>query len=211
MPLAQPKEKFERRIGERLFLKGERSFSQKAAIARRPYPPGQLGKKKTRKGGQSEYGRQLREKQKVCRIYGIKDGILKKYFIFALKDRMKPTDVTLGDMLERRLDNVVFRLGFALSRSIARHMVSYGHIAINGKRVKQPSYRVKIGDAVSILETSRKSGIFNDLTDRLQKHTPQEWLELNRDRFEGKIVGLPRLEDIAGQQNMTLVVEYYSK
>lgn len=211
MPLAQPKEKIERRIGERLFLKGERSFSAKAAIQRRPYPPGMHGKRKTRHRGQSEYAKQLREKQKVRRIYGLSDTALKKYFLRSLQNRTKPTDQNLGELLERRLDNTVFRLGFAFSRSIGRHMVSYGHILVNGKRVRQPSFQVKIGDTISIREASQKLELFRNTEDGLKKAAPPDWLEIRREAKEGKVVRLPNLQDIAGQQNMALVVEYYSK
>jgi len=211
MPLAQPKEKIERRLGERLFLKGERSFSPKAGVARRPYPPGQHGKRKTGRGGFSEYGQQLKEKQKVRRIYGIGDGVLKKYFRLARIDGTKPTGEILAGFLERRLDNVVFRLGFAISRSIARHMVSYGHITVNGKRVRQPSFIVKNSDIISIAERSRGKSLFNELNERLKKYTPPEWLEVEREKTEGKIVRMPTLEDIASQQNISLVVEYYSR
>lgn len=209
MPISQPKEKLERRIGEKLFLKGERSFSQKSAITRRPYPPGLHGKKKRR--GRSEYGTQLREKQKVRYIYGIKDLLLKRYFEKAFANKNKPTADTLAELLERRLDNVVFRLGFAVSRSIARHLVSYGHILVNGKQVRQPSFNVKIGDSVALKESELASPLYQDLDIRLKKYNAPEWLELAEDKHEGKIVRLPNLGDIMTQQNMSLVVEYYSK
>lgn len=211
MPLAQPKEKIERRLGERLFLKGERSFSQKSATQRRPYPPGMHGKKRTRRGAQSEYSKQLREKQKIRRAYGLTDRMLKQYFNRALRVSGKPTDRVLGELLERRIDNVVFRLGFAISRSIARHMVSYGHIVINGKRIRQPSILTKIGDIVSISKSSLNSGIFRGLDERMKKIAPPPWLELDRENIEGKILGFPEMEDTAGKQQLTLVVEYYSK
>ncbi|MBI2639575.1 MAG: 30S ribosomal protein S4 [Candidatus Sungbacteria bacterium] len=211
MPLSRPKEKIERRIGERLFLKGERSFSQKAGVARRPYPPGQHGKRKTGRGGFSEFGQQLKEKQKVRHIYGISDRALKKYFTLARRNRAKPTDETLAELLERRLDNVVFRLGLALSRSIGRHMVSYGHITVNGKRAKQPSLTVKPSDIISIAEKSRNLGFFQDLGERMKKYSPPAWLEFDPEKYEGKLRHTPALQDISGQQNMSLVVEYYSR
>lgn len=211
MPLAQPKEKIERRLGERLFLKGERSFSPKAGVARRPYPPGQHGKRKTGRGGFSEFGQQLKEKQKVRRIYGLSDRMLKKYFVLSRKSRAKPTDENLAEFLERRLDNVVFRLGLALSRSIGRHMVSYGHITVNGKRVKQPSFTVKPGDIVSITGTSGNPGIFQDLEERMKKYSLPAWLEMDPEKHAGKIKYVPTLQDISNQQNMSLVVEYYSR
>lgn len=211
MPLAKPKEKIERRLGERLFLKGERSFSPKAGVARRPYPPGQHGKRKTGRGGFSEFGQQLKEKQKVRRIYGLSDRMLKKYFVLSRKSRAKPTDENLAELLERRLDNVVFRLGLALSRSIGRHMVSYGHITVNGKRVKQPSFTVKPGDIVSITGTSGSPGIFQDLEERMKKYSLPAWLEMDPEKHAGKIKYVPTLQDISNQQNMSLVVEYYSR
>lgn len=209
MPIAQPKEKIERRIGEKLFLKGERSFSQKTAVSRRPYPPGLHGKKRRRK--HSDYGTELREKQKVRYLYGIDDGQLKRYFEEALAQRVQPTAERLAELLERRLDNVVFRLGFAVSRSIARHLVSYGHIFVNGRRVRQPSFRVKIGDSVALNESELSSALFQDIDVRLKKYTPPEWLEQSKEKHAGKVVHLPHLGDIMTQQNISLVVEYYSK
>ena len=211
MPLARPKEKIERRIGEKLFLKGERSFSPKSAFTRKPYPPGEHGRKRTRRGGRSEYGLLLREKQKVRHTYGLGDRMLKKYFTKALLDRRRPTAETLAETLERRLDNVVFRLGLAISRSVGRHMVSYGHIQVNGRPVRQPSFLVRIDDNIAIKESSSEKGLFQDLGQRLQKYTPPEWLELDKEKRTGKILRLPNLGDIIIQQNMTLVVEYYSK
>ena len=209
MPLARPKEKIERRIGEKLFLKGERSFSQKTAVSRRPYPPGLHGKKRRR--GRSEYGTQLREKQKVRYLYGLGDGELKRYFEEALADKNKPTADMLAELLERRLDNAVFRLGFAVSRSIARHLVSYGHILVNGRCVRRPSLRVKIGDIISPKVNELSSTLWRDLEIRLKKYTPPEWLDLAKDKHEGKAVRLPNMGDVMTQQNMSLVVEYYSR
>ena len=209
MPIARPKEKLERRIGEKLFLKGERSFSQKTAVSRRPYPPGLHGKKRRR--GRSEYGTELREKQKVRYLYGIDDGKLKRYFEEARATKNKPTADTLAELLERRLDNVVFRLGFAISRSIARHLASYGHILVNGKSVRQPSLRVKIGDIISPKADELPTALYQDLDLRLKKYTPPEWLELAKDKHEGKVLRLPNMGDVMTQQNMSLVVEYYSK
>ena len=209
MPLARPKEKIERRIGEKLFLKGERSFSQKTAVSRRPYPPGLHGKKRRR--GRSEYGTQLREKQKVRYLYGINDGKLKNYFKKAFANKKKPTADTLAELLERRLDNAVFSLGFAVSRSIARHLVSYGHILVNGKCVRRPSFGVKVGDIISPKVSELSSTLYQELEIRLKKYNPPEWLELAKDKHEGKIVRLPNMGDVMTQQNMPLVVEYYSK
>src|SRR3989344_2607329 len=182
MPIARPKEKIERRIGEKLFLKGERSFSPKTAISRRPYPPGLHGKKRRR--GRSEYGTQLREKQKVRYLYGINNGKLKRYFEEARANKNKPTVDTLAELLERRLDNTVFRLGFTVSRSIARHLVSYGHILVNGKCVRQPSLKIKIGDTISPKVSELSLTLYQDLNTRLKKYTPPEWLELAKNKHE---------------------------
>ncbi|MDO8560692.1 MAG: 30S ribosomal protein S4 [bacterium] len=209
MPISRPKEKLERRIGEKLFLKGERSFSQKSAIVKRPYPPGVHGKKKRR--GRSEYGVQLKEKQKVRYIYGINNGKLKKYYTEALANKGKSTADTIAELLERRLDNVVFRFGFTISRSVARHLVSHGHILVNGKRVRQPSLRVRIGDAIALKESELSSPLYQDLNARLKKYIPPEWLELADNKHEGRVVRLPNIGDTMTQQNMPLVVEYYSK
>ncbi len=211
MPLARPKEKIERRIGEKLFLKGERSFSPKSAVHRKPYPPGQHGRKFMRRGGRSEYGVLLREKQKVRYLYGLSDRMLKKYFTASRENRKSPTAENLAELLERRLDNVVFRLGLAVSRSVGRHLVSYGHIQVNGKRVRQPSFSVRIGDVISVRASSTGKEFFQNLGQRLQKHIPQEWLEVDKEKYLGKVLRLPSLGDIMIQQNMSLVVEYYSK
>lgn len=209
MPLAQPKDKIERRIGEKLFLKGERSFSPKSAVVRKPYPPGIHGKKMRR--GRSDYSLTLREKQKVRRLYGIDDAVLRRYFGKARNNTSKSTVEMLAELLERRLDNTVYRLGFALSRSIARHLVSYGHILVNDRRVTSPAFQVRIGDNIALKESKSDSSLFQALDIRLKKYTPPEWLELQKNQRIGKVVRLPNLNDIYLQQNMALIVEYYSR
>lgn len=209
MPLAEPKEKKERRIGEKLFLKGTRSFSSKSAIARRPFPPGMHGKKFRR--NKSEFGIQLKEKKKVQYLYNISDSALRAYFNAARADIKKPTAEGLAELLESRLDNVVFRSGLALSRSIARHLVSYGHIAVNDMRTRQPGFHVRPGHRIHVMESSKESPLFLGLDERWEKYTAPEWLTVDRKAKTATVSRMPHLGDIMTQQNMPLIVEYYSK
>src|SRR3989344_4219570 len=154
-----PKEKIERRIGERLFLKGERSHSQKSAMFKKPYPPGLHGKKGSRKP--SEFGLQLKSKQKVKNIYRLLERQFKNYIKSSLASKKEPYD-TILNKLESRLDNTVFRMGFAQSRDQARQIVGHGHILVNGKKVNIPSYEGLIGDAITVREISKKSPYFSN-------------------------------------------------
>lgn len=206
--LAKPKEKIERRIGERLFLKGERGTSPKSAMNRRPYPPGMHGKRTRR--SRSEFGLQLREKQKVRHTYGLDDKDLKRYFIAASRNRSKPTDQAISEFLESRLDNAVYRLGFAVSRGAARHLVSYGHIGVNNRKVKQSSYCIRAGDRISFIRP-QESAETEILKKRLEKHAPPEWLDLDAKKGIGTVRRMPQANDLAEQQNMSLVIEYYSR
>lgn len=209
MPIAEPKEKKERRIGEKLFLKGTRSFSAKSAMARRPFPPGMHGKKFRR--NKSEFGIQLKEKKKVQYLYGISDSILRGYFRKARINTKKPTVEGLAELLESRLDNVVFRSGLALSRSIARHLVSYGHVTVNETRMRQAGYHVRPGNTVGISAPSKESAIFAGLGERWEKYTAPDWLTVDRKEKIVAVNRMPHLGDIMTQQNMALVIEYYSK
>ena len=196
-----------RRENLKLFLKGERCYTDKCAIERRNYPPGQHGQSRQK---YSEYKIQLREKQKVKRMY----GLLEKQFrnTFTLAEKAKGiTGEALLEFLERRLDNVTYRLSFASSRADARMLVGHGHILVNGKPMTIPSYFVRSGDVVSVKEASRKIGRILTAVDGAQRRGVPEWAELDRDTFTGKIRVLPTRGDITTPINEKLIVELYSK
>ncbi|OVE80674.1 30S ribosomal protein S4 [bacterium K02(2017)] len=197
-----------RREAMKLFLKGDRCYSEKCSIERREYPPGQHGQR--RRGKISEYGTQLREKQKIRRIYGLLEGQFRT--LFAEADRRKGvTGENLIQLLEARLDNMVYRLGLAQSRSEARLLLGQKHFQVNGKKVTIPSYRVKAGDKVSVTEKSRKVVKFESAKQSGQRRGIPEWLELDADGFEGTVKMLPERNQITMPMNEQLVVELYSK
>lgn len=194
-----------RREGIKLYLKGDKCYSDKCPVARRAYAPGQHGQSRKKL---SNYGLQLREKQKAKRIYGVLETQFREYYEKA--DRMKGiTGENLLRLLEKRLDNVVFRLGFGSSRSEARQLVRHGHFDVNGKRVDIPSYQVSVGDVITVREASRSSEKFKGLAE-VAKTTPQ-WLEVDMDKLEGKVVAEPKREDIDIPVQETFIVELYSK
>src|SRR3989344_7661502 len=197
-----------RRYGERMMMKGERCLGAKCASVRRGTPPGMHGKKRRRQG--SEFSIELKEKQKLRYTYGLTNTGLGKIFKEASAMSGKTTEA-LMQLLERRLDNVVYRAGFAVSRGIARHMVSHGHVLVNGKRVTIPSYRVREGHVVSIHEKSQESPLFADLAMRLKKYEPPAWIELERDSKKATVRALPKEEELRSERNLRLVVEFYSK
>jgi small subunit ribosomal protein S4 len=190
-----------------LFLKGERCYTDKCAIKRRNYPPGQHGQGRAKV---SDYGVQLREKQKVRRIYGILEKQFRTYFDKA--DRMKGvTGENLLILLERRLDNLVYRLGFASSRIEARQLVKHGHFTMNGRKVNIPSILVKTGDVIELKEKSRKITRITDSLDGVVRRGIPQWLELDKDAFKGVLKSLPVREDITTPIQEQLIVELYSK
>ena len=196
-----------RRENMELFLKGDRCYTDKCAIKRRNYPPGQHGQGRSKT---SAYGVQLREKQKVRRIYGILEKQFRGYFAEA--DRMKGvTGENLLSLLERRLDNVVYRLGFASSRTESRQLVRHGHFTINSKRVDIPSIQLKVGDVIELREKSRKISSINDALEAVVRRGIPQWLELDRDAYKGNLRALPIREDITTPIQEQLVVELYSK
>lgn len=197
-----------RRLGQKLFLKGERCFTPKCAMVKKPYPPGVHGKKRRR--GLSEYGSQLAEKQKLKRIYGIRERQLRRYFKEASKSRGATTEVLLTT-LERRIDNVIFRLGWAESRTKGRQIVSHGHILLNGKRVDIPSINLKKGDVVEINKASLKKSLFRDLEIKLKKFTPPAWLSLDKKEFKAAVLAMPSKEAIETPVDLQMIVEYYSR
>lgn len=196
-----------RREGAKLFLKGDRCYSQKCSFTKRATPPGQHGS--GRRGKMSEYGTQLREKQKVKRAYGVLESQFRKYFDMATKMKGKAGD-NLLQLLERRLDNVVFRLGFGESRAQARQIVLHGHIRVNGKKVDIPSYIVKEGDIISVAPKAAGKEHFKLIREQGDKIAPK-WLELDTADLKGKVVGLPDREDIDLTIEEHLIVELYSR
>lgn len=196
-----------RREGMELFLKGERCYTDKCAIKRRSYPPGQHGQGRIKV---SDYGVQLREKQKVRRIYGILENQFRGYFQMA--DRMKGvTGENLLFILERRLDNVAFRFGFATSRDEARQLVRHGHFTLNGRKVNIPSIQVKAGDVLQLREKSRKVAAISESLEGVVRRGIPQWLELEKDAFKGVVKALPVREDITMPIQEQLIVELYSK
>jgi small subunit ribosomal protein S4 len=190
-----------------LFLKGERCYTDKCGIKRRNYPPGQHGQGRSKT---SDYGVQLREKQKVRRIYGLLEKQFRGYFEAA--DRMKGvTGENLLSLLERRLDNTVYRLGFASSRIESRQLVRHGHFVVNGKKVNIPSIQLKAGDVIELREKSRKIVSVCDSLEAVVRRGIPQWLELDRDTFKGVLKGLPVREDITTPIQEQLIVELYSK
>lgn len=196
-----------RREGMELFLKGERCYTDKCAIKRRSYPPGQHGQGRIKV---SDYGVQLREKQKVRRIYGILENQFRGYFQSA--DRMKGvTGENLLFLLERRLDNVAYRLGFATSRDEARQLVRHGHFTLNGRKVNIPSIQVKVGDVLQLREKSRKVAAISESLEGVVRRGIPQWLELDKDAFKGTVKLMPVREDITMPIQEQLIVELYSK
>jgi small subunit ribosomal protein S4 len=201
-----------RREGEKPYLKGARCLSPKCSVERRTYPPGQHGKDaQFRRGRGSDYSLQLREKQKARRVYGVLERQFRRYFRVALR-RPGLTGSNLLSILETRLDNVVYRLGWADSRNHARQLVQHGHIAVNGRRTNVPSYLVRPGDEISIREGSRKRTYFKELGAYMNDRPPApEWLSLNMGTMAGSVIRLPERRDVDIPLNEQLIVEYYSR
>lgn len=200
------KEKQERALGMKLFLKGERCNSPKCAMVRRPTRPGMHGGKRRR--ALSEYGEQLLEKQRIRVSYGLREAQLEKIVNKAFK-KTGATGEAIVNYLERQLSNVVFRLGMASSRIVAKQLISHGHFLVNGRKVTISSYSVKPGDIISIRPRSKNILIFNDLSTKLKKYETPEWLFLDKEKIEGKIISMPK--DIGTTFDINLVVDYYSK
>lgn len=195
-----------RREGLKLYLKGERCYTDKCAITKRNYAPGQHGNNRKKL---SNYGIQLREKQKAKRFYGILETQFRKYFEMADKQPGITGDNLLR-LLESRLDNVVYRLGFAASRPEARQLVVHGHFTVNGSKVDIPSYLINVGEVIGIKDKSKASPKFKELVEALKGNVPQ-WLTVDSEKLEGKIISLPSREDIDLPIAENLIVELYSK
>lgn len=196
-----------RREGQKLFLKGARCYTDKCAVTRRAYAPGQHGQGRKKV---SEYGLQLRAKQTAKRYYGVLESQFLKYYEMATKKEGKTGDELLI-LLERRLDNIVYRLGWASSRAEARQLVVHGHFTVNGRRVDIPSYLTKPGEVVSIQDKSRKSDKIKAVLEENASRPVQKWLDVNAETLEGKILALPTREEIDLAVDETLIVELYSK
>jgi small subunit ribosomal protein S4 len=197
-----------RREGMKLFLKGAKCFTDKCPVEKRNFAPGQHGK--DRKAKIVGYGLQLREKQKAKRIYFTQEKQFRNYFERAARTRGVTGEVLL-QQLERRLDNVVYRLGFAVARRQARQLVRHGHVQVNGKKVDIPSYQVSAGEEISVREKSNKLGLLEIAKDFASHQAPPAWLEVDRDAYKGRVVSLPTRNDINLPINEQLIVELYSK
>jgi small subunit ribosomal protein S4 len=200
-----------RREGEKLFLKGQRCFTSKCAYERKPYPPGEHGREaQYRRRRESDYQRQLREKQKTRRIYGVSERQFRRYYRAALKKRGL-TGENLLSILERRLDNVIYRFGFADSRAQARLLVTHGHFDVNGRRTDIPSMLVTPGDDIAVREGSRKRTYFKDLSASAETRNVPDWLDRDLDNLAGKVVQNPGRRDIDASLNEQLIIEFYSR
>lgn len=200
-----------RREGEKLFLKGARCLSPKCALERREYPPGAHGRESQwRRRRASDYSRQLREKQKARRIYGVLERQFRRYFSLA-QQRSGLTGENLLVILESRLDNVVYRLGFSESRAQARQLVSHGHFDLNGRRTNASSALVRANDVISVHKESRRKPYFKTIGQQLDERQVPRWLTLDVDGLSGQVSHLPGREDIDVSLNEQLIVEYYSR
>jgi len=197
-----------RRSGEKLFLKGERCYTAKCGVVRRAYPPGQQGKAKRVR--LTDYGLQLREKQKIRRNYGLMEKQFVNYVEDAVSQKGNSAEILLS-ALERRLDNVVYRAGLAPSRKSARLLVNHGHFKVNGKRMDIPSYQVKVGEIVTISESSRKNNYFKNISEQLTKMEVPSWMALDPKKLEIKIVSEPTSKEVMLVADIRPVIEYYSR
>jgi len=196
-----------RRAGVKLFLKGRRCNTDKCAVDKRPYPPGQHGKRRIR---HSDYGVRLKEKQKVKNIYGVSEKRMKKYYQIAAKTKGVTGEIML-QLLERRLDNAVFRSNFALSRAQSRELVNHGHIHLNGRRVNIPSCNVSIGDVITVKKREASRTIIKANEEMSEDKPIPSWLEVAKGKLEVKVVGLPIREDIVAPIEEQFIVEFYSR
>ena len=204
-----------RREGEKLFLKGERCFTPKCSYEKRDFAPGQHGRMASRGGGrnrgrESDFARQLRAKQRARRVYGVLERQFRRYYEVSLK-RRGLTGLNLLQILETRLDNVIYRLGFASSRAQARLLVTHGHFTVNGRRTDVPSMLLKDGDEITIREGSKSLTFFKELNTFAETRTAPEWLNRDINKMAGVVQRLPERAEIDGSLNEQLIVEYYSR
>lgn len=203
-----PKEKKSRALGTNLFLKAERSTTQKSAMVRRPYRPGAHGK---RRRGLSEFGVELHEKQKVRLTYGMRERQFEKYVEEALRQKTLTPQEALVRHLETRVDSLVFRAGFAPSRSVARFLVSHGHIVVDGRRIDIPGLQLKPGQSFAIRPESKEKKLFSNLPTYLKKYQPPEWLLLDKESLTAKLKDWPSLDQLHSPFDLALVLEFYSR
>ena len=199
-----------RREGEKLFLKGDRCFSPKCAIERRSYPPGLHGRQGQFRRKESDFGMQLREKQKARRLYGVFERQFRRYFREAVRQKGL-TGINLLILLERRLDNVIYRLGLASSRAQARQLISHGHFEINGRKTNISSYLVSTGDVILVREKSKKSTLFKEMAQDVDGSRVPDWLKLDEKNLSGEVVSEPTRDHIDVTLNEQLIVEFYSR
>jgi small subunit ribosomal protein S4 len=200
-----------RRLGTKLFLKGEKCLSPKCPVLKKAYPPGLRGKR--RKKSMTEYGKELREKQKLKNWYNLRERQFRNYVKEVLKKQSRGENMAdlLINKLESRLDNVVFSLGFASSRQQARQLVSHGHFLINGRKVNIPSYQVKKGDKIALNPKSRQKNVFRNLAVILKKHNLPSWLKLDLEEMTGEVVGKPSLSEGFSWVEISSIFEFYSR
>lgn len=196
-----------RRETEKLFLKGDRCYTEKCAVERRQYPPGQHGQRRSKT---SDYGIQLREKQKVRKMYGVLEKQFRRYFHNASKKKGVTGEMLL-QLLEARLDNMVYRMGFAPNRSSARQFVNHGHFLVNGRKVNIPSYMLQVGDIIEIKTSSREIGLIKDSLSKVEQRGIPPWVEVDFQNFKGKVLHKPTREEIQLPAQEQLIVELYSK
>jgi len=200
-----------RREGEKLFLKGERCYTSKCAFERRSYAPGQHGQSgQGRNRRMSDYSRQLRAKQKARSIYGVLEKQFRRYYGIAIKTR-GITGLMMLQILESRLDNVIYRMGLASNRAQARQLVNHGHFIVNGRKTDVPSMLLQAGDTVQVREESKKNGFFKDLAEQAEKTNCALWLERDLKTLSGRVLRMPERGEIDGNLDEQLIVEYYSR
>jgi len=201
-----------RRVGVKLFLKGEKCLSSKCPMVKKPYSPGQKSKRKRRRT-LSEYGKELREKQKLKNWYNLTEQQFKKYVkgILSARGKVGDAEALLIITLESRLDNVVLRLGFASSRALARQLISHCHFLVNGKPINIPSYLVKKGDKIALKPKSYNKPIFKNLPTLLKKHKTLSWLKLNPEKLEGEVIEAPSIEEVSPPAEISSIFEFYSR
>ena len=209
--MKQAKCKICRRLGDKLFLKGEKCTSAKCAMVKRPFAPGQKAKK--RRAALTEFGREMREKQKVKKWYNVSESQFKAYVYEVMEHRSSEMDVAsqLISKLESRLDNIVFRLGWAKSRGQARLLVTHGHFLVNGRKVDIPSYRIKVGDMITVREGSKGKEALKNLPETMKKYSLPKWLSFDGAKIEGKVMRLPSPEDVQLPSEISTIFEHYSR
>ncbi|MFA5009514.1 MAG: 30S ribosomal protein S4 [Candidatus Paceibacterota bacterium] len=200
-----------RRLGEKLFLKGEKCYSAKCAMIKRPFAPGQKAKK--RKSALTEYGKEVREKQKMKKLYGVTESQFKRYVKEVSENRGKTENVAdeLIKKIESRLDNIIFRLGWAKSRAHASQLVSHGHFLINGRQVDIPSYAVHVNDVIGIKSGSMSKESLKDINERMKKISLPAWLSFDKEKIQGKVIKKPILGDIQLPAEIAVIFEHYSR